>query len=213
MPPHFRPVLDCRRYSRPHQSQVADPQNSTAPTTASSSLHFDVASIRPSDPNARGWRLNFTVDGLDAQKVTLRMLTKEAYAAYEDGRILGGPSWLDTDHFDIRARLDPAEVPAYKDLTLAQRREMLRALLSERFQLAVHSEQRSFPAFALRIAKGGPKLQKSLEAESLFNGVKGYDAHITRSRRGLLEGKNFSMRDLAQDLEHPAQRFVVDETA
>jgi len=185
---------------------------SNPPATTAPSLHFDVASIRPTDPNTRGWRLNFTLDGLDAQRATLRMLIKEAYSAYEDGRILGGPSWLDADHFDIRARLDPAAISTYKDLTLAQRREMLRVLLTERFQLAIHPEQRSFPAFALRIAKGGPKLQKSLEAESLFNGVKGYDAHITRSRRGLLEGKNFSMRDLAQDLEHPAQRFVVDET-
>lgn len=193
------------------QSSPSDPAHS-APTTTAPTLHFDVASIRPTDPNTRGWRLEFTVDGLDAQRVTLRMLIKEAYAAYEDGRILGGPSWLDTDHFDIRARLDPAEIPTYKDLSLAQRREMLRALLAERFQLAIHPEQRSFPAFALRIAKGGPKLQKSQEPESLFNGVKGYDAQVTRSRRGLLEGKNFPMRDLARDLEYPAQRYVVDET-
>lgn len=181
-------------------------------TTAPQTLHFDVASIRPSDPNARGWRMNFTVDGFIAQRITLHQLIQEAYSAYEEGRILGGPSWLDQDHFDILARLDPAEVPAFKDLTLSQRREMLRALLAERFQLTIHPEQRTFPAFALRIAKGGLKLQKSQEPENLFNGVKGYDAHITRSRRGLLEGKNFSMHDLAQDLQYPAQRYVVDET-
>lgn len=194
------------------QSQVASPLKSGPATTAAPTLNFDVASIRPTDPNARGWRMNFTVDGFDAQKVTLRMLIKEAYAAYEDGRILGGPSWLDTDHFDILARLDPAEIPTYKDLTLAQRREMLRALLAERFQLTIHTEQRSFPAFALRIAKNGLKLQKAQPVERSADDVKGYDALVTRSRRGLLEVKNFSMPELANLLEYPAQRIVVDET-
>lgn len=192
------------------QSQRADPPHSAPATSAP--LHFDVASIRPTDPNTQGWRITYTVDGLDAQRVTLRMLIKEAYAAYEDGRILGGPSWLDTDHFDIRARLDPAEVPTYKDLTLAQRREMLRALLAERFQLTIHPEQRSFSAFALRIVKGGPKLQKANEVEIPDDGVKGYHSLVTRSRPGLLEGKNFSMPELAKILEYPAQRIVVDET-
>lgn len=184
---------------------------SNAPATTAPSPHFDVASIRPTDPNTRGWRMNFTVDGFIAQRVTLHQLIQEAYSAYEDGRILGGPSWLDTDHFDILARLDPAEVPTFKELTLAQRREMLRALLAERFQLTIHSEQRSFPAFALRIAKSGLKLQKAQEPESPDD-VKGYDSQITRSRRGLLEGKDFSMPELAKILQHPAQRIVVDET-
>ncbi|HEX5283387.1 MAG TPA: TIGR03435 family protein, partial [Bryocella sp.] len=184
-----------------------------APATTAPTLHFDVASIRPTDPKTQGWRLEFTVDGLVAQKVTLRMLIKEAYAAYEDGRIVGGPSWLDTDHFDILARLDPAEVPTYKDLTLAQRREMLRALLADRFQLTVHPEQRSFPAFALRIAKGGPKLQRANDTEIINeDGVKGYHSLVTRSRRGVLEGKNFSMPELARILEHAAGRIIVDET-
>lgn len=190
---------------------IGHAQSSPA-TSAALPLHFDVASIRPTDPNARGWGMNFTVDGFVAKGVNLRQLIQEAYAAYEDGRIIGGPSWLDTDHFDIQARLDPAEVPTYKELTLAQRREMLRALLTERFQLAIHSEQRSFPAFALRIARGGPKLQKAREAESSIDGLRGHDSLVTRSRSGLLEGKNFSMPELAHLLEYPAQRIVVDET-
>jgi uncharacterized protein (TIGR03435 family) len=191
---------------------VALAQSNAPAKTAASPLTFDVASIRPTDPKTQGWRMNFTVDGLMAQRVTLHQLIQEAYSAYEDGRILGGPSWLDTDHFDILARLDPAEVPTYKDLTLAQRREMLRSLLAERFQLTIHPERRSFPAFALRIAKSGLKLQKARESLNSTYGVKGYDSRVTRSRRGLLEGKNFSMPDLARLLESPAQRIVVDET-
>lgn len=193
------------------QSRPADLANPAPATPAAPTLNFDVASIRPTDPHKTWWRMNFTVDGFVAERVTLHQLIQEAYGAYEDGRILGGPSWLDTDHFDVLARLDPAEVPAFKDLTLAQRREMLRGLL-ERFQLRVHAEQRSFPAFALRIAKGGAKLKRSNGIEIPTNGVKGYQSLITRSRVGLLEGKNFSMPELARVLEPSAQRIVVDET-
>jgi uncharacterized protein (TIGR03435 family) len=156
--------------------------------------------------------MQFTADGFIAHGVTLHQLVQEAYSAYENGRILGGPSWLDKDHFDILARLDPAEVPDYTQLSLAQRREMLRALLAERFQLTLHPEQRTFPAFALRVAKSGLKLQKAKNTESSTNPVKGYNSLVTRSRRGLLEGQNFSMPELAHLLEGPAQRIVVDET-
>jgi uncharacterized protein (TIGR03435 family) len=194
------------------QSRPADRANPAPAMNAVAALAFEVTSIRPTDPNARGWRMNFTVDGFVANGVTLHQLIQEAYAAYEDGRILGGPSWLDRDHFDILARLDPTEVPRFKDLTLAERRQMLRTMLGERFQLAVHPEQRTFPAFALRIAKSGPKLRKASDIEIDEDGVKGYHSLITRSRRGLLEGENFSAPELAKVLEHPAQRFVVDET-
>jgi uncharacterized protein (TIGR03435 family) len=194
------------------QSRAPDRANPAPAMNAVPALAFDVVSIRPTDPNARGWRLNFTVDGFVANRVTLHQLIREAYTAYEDGRILGGPSWLDTDYFDVVARLDPAEVPTFNDLTLAERKQMLRTMLAERFQLVVHAEQRTFPAFALRIAKSGPKLQKGNDVEVDMDGVKGYHSLITRGGRGLLEGKNFSIPELAQVLEPAAQRVVVDET-
>lgn len=205
-------VLPCVIGTSIAAAPIALAQANPPAKAAASPLAFDVASIRPTDPKTQSWHLDYSVDGFEAQKVTLRMLIKEAYAAYEDGRIVGGPSWLDTDHFDIRARLDPAEIPTYKDLTLDQRRQMLRALLVERFQLVIHSEQRPFPVFALRIAKGGPKLEESHEEETLFDGVKGYYAHITHMHRGLIEGKNFSMQDLADILGPTAQRIIVDQT-
>lgn len=156
--------------------------------------------------------MEFTVDGFVAQGVTLRRLVQEACGAYEEGRVLGGPVWFDTDHFDIQAKLDPAEVPDFAQLTLPERRQMLRALLASRFRLVVHSEQRTFPVFAMRVAKGGINMEKAKAGESPGSAVKGYDALVTRSRRGLLEGRNFTMADLAQILRYPAGRIVVDQT-
>jgi len=40
---------------------------------------------------------------------------------------------------------------------------MLRGLLAERFKLAVHTETRQLPVYALVVAKGGPKIQKAVD--------------------------------------------------
>jgi len=153
----------------------------------------------------------FTIDGFTARGVTLGQGIREAYAVY-DGRILGGPAWLDKDHFDIEAKLDPAEVRNFAQLSLPERRKMLQALLADRFQLKMHREQRTVPAFALTVAKGGLKMHKAKGDEGSGSSVKGYEALITKSRRGLLEGQNFSMAGLAQVLEEYAGRIVVDQT-
>lgn len=178
---------------------------------APAALTFEVATIRP-NPHPPGWNMYFTVDGFDASGVTLRQLIQQAYSAFEDGQVLGGTAWLDDDHFDIKAKLDPAEVPNFAQLSLAERGQMLQALLADRFQLKVHPEQRTVPAFALRVAKGGLKMQKAKAGEGAGSSVKGYNCLITKSRRGLLEAQNCSMANLAADLKWPAGHIVVDQT-
>jgi uncharacterized protein (TIGR03435 family) len=58
------------------------------------------------------------------------------------------PGWVVTDHFDIQAR-----VPG--DPTKDQVRQMMKALLAERFKLAMHTEVRQVPALALLQVKPG----------------------------------------------------------
>jgi uncharacterized protein (TIGR03435 family) len=77
-------------------------------------------------------------------------------AAYgvDTEKVLGGPSWLDTERFDIIAKApDGAPQQAV--------RPMLQALLAERFKLVVHMDQRPVAAFVLSMGKGKPKLKKS----------------------------------------------------
>jgi uncharacterized protein (TIGR03435 family) len=61
-------------------------------------------------------------------------------------------------YYDLSARFDPAQ---FKDITDAQRRVMLQALLADRFKLVVRRETKILPHFALVIAKGGPKMQET----------------------------------------------------
>jgi uncharacterized protein (TIGR03435 family) len=70
--------------------------------------------------------------------------------------ISGGPTWVDSDRYDIVARTPGGVRP-----NLNEQMSMLRTLLSDRFHLALHREQKELRAYALTIAKGGPKLKES----------------------------------------------------
>ena len=65
---------------------------------------FEVASVKPSDPQTRIIGL-FTYPGgrITATNYTLKMLIHEAYAI-DDYKILGGPRWTETDHYNLEAQ-------------------------------------------------------------------------------------------------------------
>jgi len=87
--------------------------------------------------------------------VTLRRLVM---GAYDDAQVIGGPSWMDTDRFDINARAEGDPPPA----TIVR---MVRSLMADRFKLVVHTETREMPVYLLNTARTdrrlGPKLRES----------------------------------------------------
>ncbi|MCU1339231.1 MAG: hypothetical protein JWO19_4812 [Bryobacterales bacterium] len=89
----------------------------------------------------------------DLRKATMVDMIRIAYGVDAD-KVLGGPSWLETDRFDVIAKAPPSTSPE----TL---RLMLQALLADRFKLVVHNETKPLPAFALTVGKGKPKLKEA----------------------------------------------------
>ena len=67
---------------------------------------------------------------------------------------VNGPDWLNTELYDIVAKLPEG---ASKDDVPA----MLRNLLADRFRMKVHTEIRQDRVYALVVAKNGPHLQES----------------------------------------------------
>jgi uncharacterized protein (TIGR03435 family) len=61
------------------------------------------------------------------------------------------PDWAATERFDIQARTDGNPANDTKD----QMRLMMRALLADRFKLAMHTETRQGPIFAVVLSKAG----------------------------------------------------------
>jgi len=128
---------------------------------------FDVASVKPNKTEVRpssnfplGPGNAYTANGGYFSATNFPLVTYIAFAY----KIMGDqvksfvdqlPGWVTADRFDIQARVtgNPG-----KD----QMRLMMRALLADRFKLAVHEEDRQTSVAALTVAKEGklgPKLQ------------------------------------------------------
>uniref|UniRef100_Q01ND0 Uncharacterized protein n=1 Tax=Solibacter usitatus (strain Ellin6076) TaxID=234267 RepID=Q01ND0_SOLUE len=117
---------------------------------------FEVASVKPVIPPAGPHVVSLNVNHgkLTIEAAELRQIVGLAYAIQRI-RVVGGPSWADSDQFDIVAK---AESP---DATRDEVRSMLQTLLAERFQMAVHRETKQLPAYALVLGKGGSKLKQA----------------------------------------------------
>jgi uncharacterized protein (TIGR03435 family) len=87
---------------------------------------------------------------LVAGNAPVAMLIQRAYSV-QGFQVLGGPSWISTDGYDIEAK--PEVGTDQKRMWL-----MLQTLLADRFKLAMHRETRDIPVYDLQTVKGGPKL-------------------------------------------------------
>jgi uncharacterized protein (TIGR03435 family) len=120
-----------------------------------SSSSFEVASVKRGDPNATRISVGIAPGGrLTATNATVKMLIRQAFDL-RDNQISGGPSWLDSEHYDVEAKVgDGVTIPA-GPAGGALLRNMLRSLLIERFGLAFHRESKEETVYELVVAKGG----------------------------------------------------------
>jgi uncharacterized protein (TIGR03435 family) len=181
-------------------------------------LEFEVADIKPRDPNARqtgpiqmgvlpGGRVNLP-------GIPLRLLISLAWnvPANTNNPIIGAPKWLDTAGFDIIAKLPSDAVPANgTNVPLQELGPALQALLIERFKMKVHFEDRSVDAYTLVALK--PRLKKA--DPSTRTGCKTPpNAGIVISRTSGLPSRtlncqNITMAQFADQLQLIAGPYVV----
>jgi bla regulator protein blaR1 len=185
--------------------------------SATQPLTFDVASIKPSPQNCGpGGPCPVMIrrepgGGMRVAGMPLKMLIGFAYDV-RDFQITGGPSWINTDRFDINAKgdshdevdsaVDPAKLTDEQSKTgLERERERLRNLLADRFQLVIRRETKEQQVYALVTAKGGPKIQESKEGTDRM-----------RMGRGMLSGQGVEPAMLANALSQQLGRPVIDKT-
>ena len=160
---------------------------------------FEVASVKPSNAQPNAASGIYTGHGrLDAHNVTLKRCILGAYGVGPH-EVSGGPSWLDTDHFDILAKADK---PINDDAVLMV---MLRDLLAERFQLAVQRETRTMPAYVLGVGKNGPKLEKAAAGESATNTT-------SNNRSVSIDARHTDLDSFARTLSRQMSLPVVNQT-
>ena len=139
----------------------------TAQTGTPAALEFEVASIKPSQPGARGPTFyNPTPERFAITSVTAKALIAYAYDL-RDFQVSAGPGWLGSNPYDIVAK-PQGEVSAERVMA------MTRSLLAERFHLKLHRESNEMPVFALLIAKEGLKLAPSTGHGPEVRGGKGH---------------------------------------
>ena len=133
-------------------------QEPAAPAAAESSPTFEVAAIKPSNPDPSnpmsmlplvmpqpGGRLRVT-------NLPLKMLIGLAYET-QDFRLVGGPPALMTSKFDITAKASGTAMLGQKQIM-----PLLKNLLIERFKLKTHTEPREMAAYDLVIARSDGRL-------------------------------------------------------
>jgi len=153
----------------------ANAQSPSKPPTVATQQNFDVASIRPSPDRTGqpGWMgVRNTGDMFEARSVSLKFLVSYAYAneGPERQMVSGGGGWIDSQDWDITAKVDDATFEGLSNAERSKRmRPMLQALLEERFHLKLHTELRPTAVYALVQAKGGAKF-KEVPAPPEVNG-------------------------------------------
>ncbi len=139
---------------------------STLPTmSATADPSFEVATIKPSAPEAKNFGYSWQTRLFQARDNTVADLIRFAYQVRQR-QIDGGPSWINELQFDVSGEPDAPGLPSFD-----QQRLMLRKLLAERFGLRVHIVQKDFPVYALVVGKGTPKINVSARSVNSHTGI------------------------------------------
>lgn len=151
-------------------SQSSTAQRGAGAQAKDKPLEFAVVSIRR---NKAGGPQQFgaaTPDGYSMRNMFLAAPIVTAYVPqtggakfYADSQIVGLANWLtsDSDHYDIDAKVDDADIPNWQNPALqpSMLRTMLQSMLADRLKLVVHRETKIGSVFSLVKGRGWTKVQ------------------------------------------------------
>lgn len=190
-------------------------------TTGAPMPSFEVASIKLDRSGEPGSRILREPGGLVMTRVTAKLLISFAYDV-KDFQISGGTNWLNSDRYDVDAKIEDADVTAMEKLPPDQSTEQLRlrvqSLLTDRFQLKLHRDSKELPVYALVVAKNGPKLEEAKPGDTYPNAIKGPDGKPLRSMGmmrmggGEIRGQGIPISNLVMMLSQQLGRSVLDQT-
>jgi uncharacterized protein (TIGR03435 family) len=178
---------------RPRGSEFA----AVPATVANDKLpEFEVADVQTSKavgpPRARflpGGKVQF--DGLP-----MKFMVQAAWGYENDeSRVTGGPSWVNSEKYDIVAK-------APHDVDIPTLRLMLRQLLIKRFGLEMHIQDAAMPVYGLEKGKGNPKITAS-EKTGAPDCQRGFDNGVIS-----LTCHNMTMDELANGLRAMAPAYI-----
>ena len=176
---------------------IPEPQKAMA---ADADPSLDVATIKPSNPTARGKGFGFQGTHFRTFNTNLNDLIAFAYGLHSK-QIVGAPDWFATDLYDIDGVPDTPGRPNLKQMGV-----MVQKLLADRCALKFHHDTKELSVYAITVASSGPKMTKTTTA---VNDPQGFGF------RGLgdLIVRNMDMKDFATWMQSGVMdKPVVDQT-
>jgi uncharacterized protein (TIGR03435 family) len=193
-------ALDFTRATPETEWSIPTPPPPVPPMAADANPGFDVATIKPSAPDAKGKGFGFRSGHFVTFNTNMNDLIAFAYGLHSK-QIVDGPAWFGTDLYDIEGKPDAEGRPNLKQMGL-----MVQKLLADRFKLTFHHDQRELSVYVISLASGGPKMDKT---KSALNDPQGFGFRAL----GDLIVRNMSMKDFASWMQSGVMdRPVVDQT-
>ncbi len=202
-----QPVLFVDSVNEAPTPNAADISKFLPPPPA---LEFDVAVIKPTNPDFKGTRMQLLANPINIQGATLSILLQQFYDVTPD-MMQGAPRFMDEDRWDITAKMistDPGQPPQADPET---RTKLVLKLLEDRFKLKMHFEDRVVPAYTLSSVK--PKMAKAdpTTRTGCYEGPgpDGKDPRIANPLLSrLLYCRNMTMAQFADQLPQQANGYV-----
>jgi uncharacterized protein (TIGR03435 family) len=176
---------------------------------------FDVATIRPFGTSGVAGLFVYPGGMVRVGHLNLRMLLMFTCGLPME-QIQGGPAWADSAFFNAEAK-PPENSPSTQSKPANpnqpptdEQRQMLLALLIDRFQLKYHAEKKDAPAILLERGKQALKLAPAKDAKAFpwFGGMRG---GVVSEPTGIA-ATNITMPELAKRLSRSFGKPVLDRT-
>jgi len=140
-------------------AELTPMQGQTPSGVITGAARFDVVSVKPNESGEVGGSAGQLRGGrFAAENATLLGILMIAYGLHGYD-VVGGPSWVHTDRYDVDTRA-PGNPP------IEVLRLMLQNMLAERFKLSGHFEKRQLDGFAL-VTMNGSKLGPNLHVAAV----------------------------------------------
>ena len=187
---------------------------------------FEVVTIRPNHSGTGNTMIGAAGHGAPgdrfiATNIILKALICWAFAGTSvplpSGELSGGPDWINSERYDIEAKLEDSQVAALATLPsdndrILQVRRTLQSLLAGRFKLVVNDTTVTRPIYALVIVRGGAKLQETVPGSQSPIQAQGHQVQFSGGRGEISAHGvpiSFLVRFLAQE---GLDRLVVDDS-
>jgi uncharacterized protein (TIGR03435 family) len=188
---------------------------------------FEVASVRPNKSGSSNTSARIAPGGrVTVINATLRSIIRNGWNL-QPFQMVGGPDWIDTERFDIVAKVADADLPPDGRMVREQIGLRVQTMLEDRFKLVTHWETRDLPVYALVLAKSdgkhGPRFKPHTGtcADRAQNGgpVRPPSENVNcgtnisvSATSGKITGNGLTMETFARNLSGIAGRNVINKT-